>query len=211
MELKLSPVKDRALVVSHTYVCGVKAYYNYCSLLGIDERETKSSGGGSSKRRSLFDDQSSNTASDNANTDTLEHPVFPWQNNGRSSSLPTPGRRQSPLHSIDTGAQQQPIVSKPQAPRTDNDKSNQSAMLASFQEQLLEQQKRLQDQLTSFQSESVSIAAKASSSQAEVVTLQTQLKKAEEKVKELETTLDSTKTQLLETQVYKLNIYTTET
>ncbi len=176
-------------------------------MLGTD---TKSSGGG---RRALFDEQPLDTQikPPNAdkqppdtqlkppNADKLEHPVFPWQRGGRTSSLVSAGRQSKQEHtSTDTDTHKQPQSNKP----TTTENAKQNAMLTSFQEQLLEQQKRLQEQLVSFQSESASASAAAkASSRAEVETLQTQLKNAEEKVKELETALVKNNTELCDKQV----------
>ncbi len=156
------------------------------SLLGNEECEGKSTNAGS-RRRPLFNNPSSNRHTHD--TDKLEHPVFPWQQGG-SSTASRKDRTPLTTHTVS----QQPAPSKP----ADNVGPNQSAMLATFQEQLLEQQKRLQEQLTSFQSEST---AKAKLNQTEVESLHTQLKTAEEKVKEVETRLEKRNSELVEVQV----------
>lgn len=79
---------------------------------------------------------------------------------------------------------------------------DQNSKLVSFQEQLLQQQKLMQEQLVSFQAQnSGTIAAVKVNSNAEIDKLQSGLKVAQEKVKELEREVEKNAVELSDKQV----------
>ncbi len=184
--------------------------YSHCSLFPDESKQPLSSSG---RRRpasssTLFDDQlpsaevepgdvASTSSRDSTtaklttqDTEELKHPVFPWQRGGRSSSTETPAsRRQNTLHTT-TGIEQ-PQSKTFQAAALPDSHGPQASNLASFQEQLLQQQKQFQEQLTSFQTESNSAVSTArSNSTAEIERLQGEVGIAGERVKELEGALE---------------------
>ncbi len=187
--------------------------YSHCSLFPDESKQPLSSSG---RRRpasssTLFDDQlpsaevepgdvASTSSRDSTtaklttqDTEELKHPVFPWQRGGRSSSMETPAsRRQNALHTT-TGIEQPQSKTFQAAALPDSygPSLNQTSNLASFQEQLLQQQKQFQGQLTSFQTESNSAVSTArSNSTAEIERLQGEVRIAVERVKELEGALE---------------------
>ena len=187
-------------------------YSHYSLFLDASKQPLSSSG----RRRTasssaLFDDQlpsadvepddvastssrdSTTTKLTTEDTEKLKHPVFPWQRGGRSSSTETSASRRKNTLQTTTGIEQpQSNTFKAEAlPGSHGPSLNQTSNLASFQQQLLQQQKQFQEQLASFQTESNSAVATArATSTTEIERLQGEVKSTGERVKELEGALE---------------------
>ena len=146
-------------------------------------------------------------------SEQLEHPIFPWQKRKPSTggmSINEAQSRQQTTALTATSKNKPPITTPQQIPPLGDHMSlslgdlsfDQNSKLVSFQEQLLQQQKLMQEQLVSFQAQnSGAIAAAKVSSSVEIDRLQGEVKIAHEKVKELEGDVEKKAVELSDKQV----------
>ena len=132
-------------------------------------------------------------------SEKLEHPVFPWQKPGGSSSLSRPLRKRESTLAESTEVQHQIA---PRVHPTGDPSPNQNA-ISSFQEQLLQQQRLLQEQLAAFQAQSSStIATVKTSCAAELEKMRGEVESAMGRVKELEEIVERKNMEISDKQVH---------
>ena len=123
----------------------------------------------------------------------LERPTFPWQK-GRQSRSHSAGAI-GPKDTTDSmSSTTNKSLETPQQPLLD-----QSSLMASFQGQLLQQQKQMQEQLKTLQSHQTPVSLKGKSGEEEK--LRGELKDAQKRTQEIEKLVEEQKSQLSAKQV----------
>jgi len=121
--------------------------------------------------------------------DMTEKPTFPWQKKN---------------HSTNSSSSRQTALTEQNLPSTHDQSfpADQTSVLSSFQEQLTQQQKLLQEQLTNFTMESNrEMAAVRASTSSELELVRNKLAAAETQVKELDASVEAKSTELSNKQV----------